>query len=272
MSFINWGNESPEQLAMRRRLEEQALYEQSVRMAQARQRAGNSQAGVGGGSLSISPCIKDKLIVPFYFYNADVLQPSAKQYIPTANDLDTIDVTSTDKDTALRAYRDEYEQVVYENLLSEFFYKRPATGELPSPMPETTMYFPGILHLSPTSFWCTKVSEYGEWSASGASVELPNVTELTTLVSVELFSNLPESGNPGEIIWVSSEDTWYAWNKNTFEWSSDYYDAYISQTHVAMRESSADIVLSKSDIFKLYRAFLFAAKYIPEYRIKKDNL
>ena len=49
MSFINWGTESPEQLAIRRRLEEQALYEQAVRMVQAKQRSGQAPA-VGGGS------------------------------------------------------------------------------------------------------------------------------------------------------------------------------------------------------------------------------
>ena len=50
MSFINWGSESPEQIAIRRRMEEQVIYEQAARMTQARQRAGNAQAGVGGGS------------------------------------------------------------------------------------------------------------------------------------------------------------------------------------------------------------------------------
>lgn len=49
MSFINWGSESPEQLAIRRQIEEQALYEQAVRMAQAKQRAGQAPAVAGGG-------------------------------------------------------------------------------------------------------------------------------------------------------------------------------------------------------------------------------
>lgn len=52
MSYINWGSESPEQLAIRRRLEEQAIYEQAVRMAQAKQRAGQSVAGGGGDPLT----------------------------------------------------------------------------------------------------------------------------------------------------------------------------------------------------------------------------
>ena len=49
MSFINWGSESPEQLAIRRQIEEQALYEQAVRATRARSRAGNTPVGAGGG-------------------------------------------------------------------------------------------------------------------------------------------------------------------------------------------------------------------------------
>jgi len=52
MTLINWGSESPEQLAVRRRLEEQAVYEQAARMAQAKQRAGQSVAGSGGDPLT----------------------------------------------------------------------------------------------------------------------------------------------------------------------------------------------------------------------------
>ena len=50
MSYINWGSESPEQLAIRRQLEQQALYEQAVRVSQAR--AGNAVAGSGGDQLT----------------------------------------------------------------------------------------------------------------------------------------------------------------------------------------------------------------------------
>jgi hypothetical protein len=48
MSFINWGGETPEQLVARRKLEEIAIYEQIARMAQAKQRAGQSPLGFGG--------------------------------------------------------------------------------------------------------------------------------------------------------------------------------------------------------------------------------
>ena len=47
MSFINWGGESPEQLRLRKRLEEEeALFEQAVRMASTVSQAG----GVGVGA------------------------------------------------------------------------------------------------------------------------------------------------------------------------------------------------------------------------------
>jgi hypothetical protein len=49
MAFINWGSESPEQLAIRRRFEEQTMYEQMVQMAQSRAGQAPGVAGVGGG-------------------------------------------------------------------------------------------------------------------------------------------------------------------------------------------------------------------------------
>jgi hypothetical protein len=49
MAFINWGSESPEQLAIRRRFEEQTMYEQMVQMAQSRAGQAPGVAGVAGG-------------------------------------------------------------------------------------------------------------------------------------------------------------------------------------------------------------------------------
>ena len=49
MSYINWGSESPEQLAIRRQIEEQALYEQAVRATRARNRARNTPGAAAGG-------------------------------------------------------------------------------------------------------------------------------------------------------------------------------------------------------------------------------
>ena len=50
MTWINWGSETREQLEIRRRLEEQAIYEQSVRVAQTRLKKLGTQTG--GGQLA----------------------------------------------------------------------------------------------------------------------------------------------------------------------------------------------------------------------------
>jgi hypothetical protein len=49
MSYINWGSESPEQVAIRKQIEEQALYEQAVRATRARSRSGNTPGAAAGG-------------------------------------------------------------------------------------------------------------------------------------------------------------------------------------------------------------------------------
>jgi hypothetical protein len=48
MSFINWGGESPEQKAARKRLEEEALFEQAARIM--KQRASSAPTVVGGAN------------------------------------------------------------------------------------------------------------------------------------------------------------------------------------------------------------------------------
>lgn len=58
MSYINWGQEGPEQLAIRRMIQEQALYEQAVRSARARAGQAPSVAGVaGGGGSGVDPLV-----------------------------------------------------------------------------------------------------------------------------------------------------------------------------------------------------------------------
>jgi hypothetical protein len=49
MSLFNWGNETPEQLAIRARMEQEFLYEQAARIARARNRAGNTPGVAGSG-------------------------------------------------------------------------------------------------------------------------------------------------------------------------------------------------------------------------------
>jgi hypothetical protein len=85
MAFINWGSERPEQLALRKHLEDQALYEQAVRMSQARNSA---QFGGAGGSAMEIP-YWETLTDTAYLYPksdlADALDVTNVQYTKEGN-------------------------------------------------------------------------------------------------------------------------------------------------------------------------------------------
>ena len=66
MSFINWGSESPEQLAIRRQIEERLLFEQAARVSQARNRAGNTPGVAGGGGGGSAPSITEATTILEY--------------------------------------------------------------------------------------------------------------------------------------------------------------------------------------------------------------
>jgi hypothetical protein len=79
MSLFNWGNESPEQRAIRARLEQEALYEQAVRMANARNSAQFGGAGGGGAVVpdSVVESINQSTLVVFHEYD----QPTYRYYV-----------------------------------------------------------------------------------------------------------------------------------------------------------------------------------------------
>jgi hypothetical protein len=277
MSFINWGSESPEQIAIRRRLEEQAVYEQAARMAQARQKAGNAQAGVGGGTLNEflpSYCGGNKLIVTSTRFMVDLLKPKVNYFIPSAADFDTYVTEEEDPlETATRAYRDAYVKAEYDNLISEFFYKMEPTSELPSPVPPASKLNKIDLPISsPTSWFCKEVSKYEEWTTSGAAEEMSEVIELNTRTAVATTEDLPSTGNSGDIIWVIELGEWYAWNKNSNDWETAYYNTYIEPTHSIMALRRDYYIKAKNEVCLAATPFLYASKYIPEFRIKKDKL
>ena len=72
MGFINWGSENPEHLAERRRLEEEAIYEQAVRMARMRGNATQTAGAVGGGRKSgFGATMTSQLVVSNGFSNSE---------------------------------------------------------------------------------------------------------------------------------------------------------------------------------------------------------
>jgi hypothetical protein len=275
MSFINWGEESPEQKQIRRRFEEeQAMFEQAVMMANAANASAAAAAAAAGGSKlgeSLPAyCGGDKKIADINYWGMDVLKD--KRYIPSAAEFDAF-VYDGDADGDHRIFRDEWLKAQGEDLLSIEFYNRPATAEYPSPVPAPGIFYrTDLLADSKISLYSENVNSYAQWASSGADVELPGVTKLRTLPAVDSEANLPLSGSPGDIVYVINTDIWYAWRQSSNSFNATHYDNYIRDTHEKMKESRDSAAKSKNELILALQPFLWASKYIPEFRIKKDNL
>jgi hypothetical protein len=88
MNFINWGNESPEQLAIRKKLEEHALYEQMVKIVQAKKSQGQSPFGGAGGSVRTLQSVQTVETQMFFFKELDGL--NWKYYVLDFNNANVI--------------------------------------------------------------------------------------------------------------------------------------------------------------------------------------
>ena len=273
MSFINWGEESPEQKEIRRRFaEEQMLFEQAVRMSRTTGSLSGGAAGASSpGESRPAYCGGDKLRPLHRYWSFDVLLD--KVYQPTYEDLDTWVSDGGTSDTTFRAFRDDWHKKNYENILAINFENRPAYQELPSPVPASTLFYKTNLVIdTPTTYFCKNVNEYEEWSIHAADIALPGVTELRTLPAVSSASDIPLVGLPGDIIYVINDITWYAWDPAESEFSISFYLDTISFTHLAMAAQRDAALKAKNELVLSVQPFLWAAKYIPEFRIKKDNL
>jgi hypothetical protein len=272
MSFINWGEESPDQKKIRREFEEQQMmFEQAVRFSKSS--ASMSGGAAGGSRLAESLpeyCGGDKTIVDYSYWGFDVLKN--KKFVPTSEEFDTFVYDGTEISDQIE-FRNEWMYIQRSNLESINFYNRPATGVYPTPIPTPDIFYRTNLTVdSPTSWYSNNVNGYTEWAASGADVELPEVTKLRTLPAVNVKAEFPATGLPGDIIYVINTDSWYAWNQTDLIFDSTYYDDYIASTHTAMKELADTSINIKRDLIQSLQPLLWSAKYIPEFRIKKDNL
>ena len=275
MSFINWGEESPEQKQIRRRFEEeQMMFEQAIMMANAANASAAAAAAAAGGSKlgeSLPAyCGGDKKLVTYTFWGFDVLKD--KRFAPTAEEFDNY-VADGDADADQREFRNDWMKAQNDDNLSINFYNRPATGDFPSPVPASSIFYRNNLTSdSPVSWYPENVNDYEEWTNSGANIELPGVTKLRALPAVASDTVLPLTGSPGDIVHSLATETWFAWDQGASEFSSSYYQNYIADTHDKMQELHGASGKAKMELILSLQPFLFASKYIPEFRIKKDNL
>lgn len=273
MSFINWGNETPEQKAARRRFEEeQALFEQMMSASAAAAAAAAGAAGGGGGIPGPSYCGGDKIIKTYTFPGLDFLDDAA--FRPADAELLNYDLTQPDLDTNYRAARDARLKRQNENVNSEAEGKISRIEPLPDYAP-STVYHRGIVREVECTWWLN-TDDYEEWTISdgdtglSAADVMPGVKQFTFLDEVQTKNDFPATGKLGEVIYSIDAGSFYAWDGDNFD--ADFYKKYVDPTYGAMRSSRDKSIKSKNEVILSMSPFIWASYYIIDYRVNKDNL
>jgi len=274
MSFINWGNEPPEQLKARKRMEDTMMFERASFAAAA---AAAGAAG-SGGFPGPKYCGGDKTIIEYEFVGIDFIDDLAAQ--PTAAELSGYAIDQPDKDTAYRGARDARHKAQAENILAEWEGRLDDIEPLPD-YAQTTVFHRGIIREDQTTWW-KPLTEYEEWTTPDSETGLipaelmPGISEVTVRTAVDLKADLPTTGNTGEIIKVVDDldenlNGWYAWDENLSQFNKIFYDKYMVAASYQQANRDAS-VKAKNELLLAMAPFIWASYYVPDYRIVKDNL
>ena len=273
MSFINWGEESQEQKAIRRRFEEeQTLFEQMMSAATA---AAAAAAGAAGGSI-LGPvyCGGDKVTKTYEFPGLDFLDDS--KFAPTANELLNYDNTQLDLDTDYRAARDARLKKQNENINYRFEGQLSQVADLPDYAP-STIFHKGIVREVKSTWWLN-TDDYDSWTTdnletgkSPADV-MPGVKQFTFMPEAPNKDAFPASGKPGEVIYCLDCGQFYAWDDELQDFTSSFFDNYVDPVYGDMRSNRDQSTKSTNQMALAMQPFIWASYYIPDYRIVKDNL
>jgi hypothetical protein len=269
MSFINWGHESPEQKAIRKRFEEEeAIFEQRAAAVSAA-----AAAAAGSSKLGISVpayCGGEKIVLDYVAIDFDLL--TSKKFKFTDSELDNYDNLQEDLDTQFRADRNAYQKQQNE---IRFFQEVGRVSSIPPepPLPTPTIYHKGLTMDSPFTRRLP-VTEYPEWTElkgdpeSSASQKMPNVEYINYLEEVELILDLPSSGSPGDAVWCIEDLTFYAWDQEAGEFSAEFYDLWLEPIRQAQNGTRDTAAKSKYALILASRPFMAAAKYLLDYKLK----
>jgi hypothetical protein len=270
MSFINWGHETPEQKAARKRFEEdQAIFEQMMSAATA---AAAAAAGGGGVGVRVPAyCGGEKVLREFIYFDFDLL--TSNKFKPTDLDFETYDSLQEDLEGDFRADRDEYVKRENENALN-LESGRISQIQPVVPFPEPTIYHKALKTSTPITRW-KPVTEYAEWTTeTGDPVatpaeKMPTVKYLNYLNEVEFGSDTKSlSGNPGDIVYAIDENRYYGWDPDAGEFSTDFYNTWMQGVAAAQRADRDAAAKHKNELILSTRPFLFASKYILDYKLK----
>lgn len=129
----------------------------------------------------------------------------------------------------------------------------------------------GALYAS--CFW--DISELSLYSANTSCQQaLGDIDDIIFENYVNRKRDLPESLNDGHVIIykdeLANEKNYYAFDKINNEFSSDYFKAFVEPLYLYQRIFRDAKMKVTNEFLLTLRPFIFAANYLPSYKIKKD--
>lgn len=277
------------------------MYEASLNTIAA---AAAAAAGSGGGG-GIKKAAPKKIIASIYRF-CDFLTDT--KHKPTQSELINYNRTEQeDYDMAYRIYRDNvYSKPTgeYNNFFIQYggYSINPPTKPIPN-FPVGSVFYKGPVSDTNYTIWTFSslieepiifypqpdppnnndgsniMATYGDknnlinlWQQDNFDVLLPGVENINFLPAINDISELPTIGNPGDIITLISDGTWYAWDPTLNVFSTTFYEALDNNVLTTMRARRDAHGKAANELNLAISPFIWATLYIPEFRIVKDVL
>jgi hypothetical protein len=235
-------------------------------------------------SIKSNPDLRIKFRYPFKNLSPYVLPGfdfmELDSFAPTEAELDSYTSEQSDLETTYRASLDANLKEQYENNIFEYKYPG-VTYSQPTPLASPTIFYKDVVFNVNVTRW-KQLNQYDNWyrttNTGFSSADLmPGVFDVNVLPPVKKASDLPATGNPGDLIIVTnkfdeSNDNLYAWDVQNNVFSEFFYRKYFERVLKDRFNDSNQAVKAKNEAMLSIIPFVWAANYIPSYRINRDIL
>ena len=271
MSFINWGQETPEQKEARRKFEEEHMMFVLEQKAANAATAAAAAASAGGSISGQRYCGGEKKLSEAIYLELDLL--TSDLFKPSDSDYATFSQEEDDVEADWRASREAFNKAQFATITALAFGRISRVEELPEPPAPTLVRYKSIKMKSPITMW-KEVDLMEGWNdvrpSTGFSPaqKMPGVKYFNFLNEVELVSELPNTGTPGDFIYCIETDLWYGWDDDLSKFAHSFAQLYGEDFIFPMESMLGSSIKSKQELIFASAPFLLANKYILDYKIK----
>ena len=220
-----------------------------------------------------------KNLSPYVFPGFDFMELDS--FAPTESELDSYDSSQSALETTYRASRNANIKQQGENNFFEFKYPG-VTYSQPTPLASPTIYYKDVVFNVNVTRW-KNLNQYDNWyrttNTGFSSADLmPGVFDVNILTPVRRHQDVPQTGNPGDIIitnqgdFTGDSDHWHAWDVQKKEFSRLFYDKYFERVLIDRFSETDKALKAKNEVILTLLPLLWSANYVPSYRINRDIL